>query len=154
MEQFCREHAVRFETCGKIIVAIDEKELPGLERIHERGVENGVTSHWLDAAGIREIEPYSAGIRALHVPESGIVDYPAVCDKLSELLSASGHVVRLSREGDGDSSGRESSDGDVRQRATECRVLGDVCGFVQRPVGAVERTEAAGADRSVSRRVF
>ena len=50
MEQFCREHSVRFETCGKIIVAIDEKELPGLERIHERGVENGVTSHWLDEA--------------------------------------------------------------------------------------------------------
>lgn len=98
MEQFCREHAVRYETCGKIIVAVDEAELPGLQRIHDRGVENGVTSHWLDAAGIREIEPYSAGIRALHVPESGIVDYPAVCEKLSELLAASGHVVRLSRE--------------------------------------------------------
>ncbi len=98
IEQFCCEHEVRFETCGKIIVAIDEAELPGLERIHERGVENGVTSHWLDEAAIREVEPYSAGIRALHVPESGIVDYPAVCEKLSALLSASGHVVRLSRE--------------------------------------------------------
>jgi len=98
MEEFCREHSVRYETCGKIIVAVNELEVPRLQSIHERGVENGVTSHWLDAAAIREIEPHAAGIRGLHVPESGIVDYPAVCEKLSELLTASGHVVRLSRE--------------------------------------------------------
>ena len=95
MEEFCREHSVRFETCGKIIVAVNEAELPGLEHIHQRGQENGVTSHWLDAAGIRELEPHSAGIRALHVPEAGIVDYPAVCDKLSALLVAGGHSVKL-----------------------------------------------------------
>lgn len=98
MEQFCREHAVRYETCGKIIVAIDESEVPRLENIHQRGIENGVTSHWLDAAGIRELEPHSAGIRALHVPESGIVDYPGVCDKLAELLVAGGHSLRLHQE--------------------------------------------------------
>ncbi len=98
MEAFCREHSVRYETCGKIIVALDETEVPRLESIYERGVENGVTSHWLDAAAIREIEPHAAGIRGLHVPESGIVDYPAVCEKLAALLTASGHVVRLSRE--------------------------------------------------------
>lgn len=98
MEQFCREQAVRYETCGKIIVAVDESELPRLENIYQRGVENGVVSHWLDAAGIRELEPHSAGIRALHVPESGIVDYPGVCDKLAELLRASGHSVRLQQE--------------------------------------------------------
>ncbi len=98
MEEFCREHNVRYETCGKIIVALDEHEVPRLQAIHDRGAENGVTSHWLDGPAIREIEPHAAGIRGLHVPESGIVDYPAVCEKLSELLSASGHVVRLSRE--------------------------------------------------------
>ena len=98
MEQFCREHSVRYETCGKIIVAVDESEVPRLENIHQRGVENGVVSHWLDAAGIRELEPHSAGIRALHVPESGIVDYPAVCEKLAELLRANGHSVRMHQQ--------------------------------------------------------
>ncbi len=98
MEQFCREHSVRYETCGKIIVAVDDSEIPRLENIQQRGVENGVVSHWLDAAGIRELEPHSAGIRALHVPESGIVDYPGVCDKLAELLVARGHSVRLHQE--------------------------------------------------------
>ncbi len=98
LEQFCREHGVRYETCGKIIVALDETELPGLEHIFKRGVENGVTSHWLDAFGIRELEPHSAGIRGLHVPEAGIVDYPAVCAKLSGLLVAAGHSVKLHQQ--------------------------------------------------------
>ncbi len=98
MEQFCREHSVKYETCGKIIVAVDEAEIPGLERIHQRGIENGVTSHWLDEQGIHALEPHSAGIRGLHVPESGIVDYPAVCEKLAALLTAAEHSVRLSQE--------------------------------------------------------
>lgn len=98
MEQFCREHSVRYETCGKIIVAVDDSEVPRLEHIQQRGVENGVVSHWLDAKGIRELEPHSAGIRALHVPEAGIVDYPAVCDKLASLLTDHGHSVRLHQE--------------------------------------------------------
>lgn len=98
LEQFCRDHDVRFETCGKIIVAVDEAELSGLDHIHQRGLENGVTSNWLDAREIRELEPYSVGIRALHVPEAGIVDYPGVCDKLSSILTAKGHSVRLNQQ--------------------------------------------------------
>jgi len=98
MEEFCREQSIGYETCGKIIVAVDESEIAGLKRIHERGIENGVTSHWLDSAEIREIEPHSAGLRGLHVPEAGIVDYPAVCEKLAALLVAGGHCVNLQKQ--------------------------------------------------------
>jgi (S)-2-hydroxyglutarate dehydrogenase len=98
MEAFCHEQSVAFETCGKIIVAVDESELAGLERIHARGVENGVVSHWLDRRQILDLEPNAAGIRALHVPEAGIVDYPAVCKRLAELLVTAGHQVLLGQK--------------------------------------------------------
>lgn len=98
MENFCREHDVPFETCGKIIVAVDETELPGLEKIRARGEENGVISHWLDRPQMLQVEPHVAGIRALHVPESGIVDYPEVCRRLADLLKAGGHRVLLGQK--------------------------------------------------------
>jgi (S)-2-hydroxyglutarate dehydrogenase len=98
MENFCREHSIAYETCGKIIVAVHESELEGLERIYARGLQNGVVCHWLDRDQIRELEPFAAGIRAIHVPEAGIVDYPAACKRMSELLTEAGHRVDLLRE--------------------------------------------------------
>ncbi len=89
-------------------------KVPASSAFTERGVQNGVTSHWLDAKGIREIEPHSAGIRALHVPESGIVDYPAVCDKLVELLRAGGHSVETSRQVTAIDTGCKAGDSRVR----------------------------------------
>ncbi len=98
MERFCREHSIAYETCGKIIVAVSESELDGLDRIYARGIENGVTCHWLDRAQILELEPYAAGLRAIHVPEAGIVDYPVVCQRLSSLLTQAGHKIHLMQE--------------------------------------------------------
>jgi (S)-2-hydroxyglutarate dehydrogenase len=100
MEDFCRQQNIPFDNCGKIIVAVEEKEIPGLEKIHQRGLENGVQNAWLDAHQIHAIEPHAAGIQALHVPEAGIVDYPAVCQRLAKLLSDSGHRVLLNRNVD------------------------------------------------------
>jgi L-2-hydroxyglutarate oxidase len=88
LEAFCREHGVAFETCGKVVVAVDDAELPQLEKITERARANGVRSEAIDAARLRELEPHAAGVRALHVPETGIVDYVGVCRRLAELLLA------------------------------------------------------------------
>lgn len=98
MEQFCDAYEIPYERCGKIIVAVDEIEIERLDRIQQRGVENRVSSHRIDVHQIRELEPHAAGIAALHVPESGIVDYPAACHRLVELLRESGHVVALGQE--------------------------------------------------------
>jgi L-2-hydroxyglutarate oxidase len=94
MEAFCAEHGIPFEICGKVIVATHEDELPRLQTLFERGQANGV---WCDMIGperLRELEPYAtSGIRALHVPEAGIVDYRRVCAKLAELVRAAGHRI-------------------------------------------------------------
>ncbi|TWT88462.1 L-2-hydroxyglutarate oxidase LhgO [Pseudobythopirellula maris] len=96
MEAFCREHEVAFETCGKVIVAVDESDLPALERIEQRGHENGVGCERIGVERLAELEPHARGVAALHVPEAGIVDYLGVCDKLAEQIRLAGGELTLS----------------------------------------------------------
>ncbi len=86
MERFCLEHGVPYDICGKVIVAVDAKELPALERIYERGQQNGVRCEIVPRERLKELEPYAAGVQAIHVPEAGIVNYLAVCRKMAELV--------------------------------------------------------------------
>ena len=90
MERFCLEHGVPFDICGKVIVAVDERELPALERIFERGQANGVRCEIIPRERLKELEPYSAGVKAIHVPEAGIVNYRVVCRKMAELVKQAG----------------------------------------------------------------
>lgn len=85
MEQFCAEHGVPYDICGKVIVAIGEPELPLLERIYERGQLNEVKCELIGPERLKELEPHTPGIRAIHVPEAGIVNFRAVAEKLAEL---------------------------------------------------------------------
>lgn len=96
LEKFCSEYGVAWEQTGKVIVATQESQLPALEVIYERGQQNGVTCEVIDADRLHELEPHTAGIRAIHVPESGIVDYPGMCQKLAELLKDRGVEIRMS----------------------------------------------------------
>ena len=95
LEQFCTEHQIAWSRTGKVIVATQEDQLPQLQTIFERGQQNGVQCQLIDRHRLLELEPHCAGIRAIHVPESGIVDYPGVCQKLAELLKASGAEIFL-----------------------------------------------------------
>jgi L-2-hydroxyglutarate oxidase len=93
---FCREHGVAHEQCGKVVVATNENELPRLENLWQRGNANGLQGlRKLTQEQIREIEPHAAGLAAIHVPQEGIVDYSAVCEKLAELIRKRGGEIRL-----------------------------------------------------------
>ncbi len=87
MEDFCKEHGIEHELCGKVIVALNEEEIPRMEKIFRRGQENGVNCEIIDRKRLLEIEPHAAGIRAIHVPECGIVNYRQVCERMGELIS-------------------------------------------------------------------
>jgi L-2-hydroxyglutarate oxidase len=96
MVAFCREHGIAHELCGKIVVATEERELPRLEDLCTRGNANGLQGlRKLTPEQIKEIEPHAAGIAAIHVPQEGIVDYPAVCEKLAELIKQKDGVIQL-----------------------------------------------------------
>ena len=94
MEEFCAAHGIPFDICGKVIVAVSVAELPHLQRIFLRGQENGVRCELIDRERLLELEPHTAGIKAVHVPEAGIVNYRAVSHKLAELIQVRGSEVR------------------------------------------------------------
>jgi L-2-hydroxyglutarate oxidase len=93
MERFCAEYGIDYEICGKVIVAVDEEEVPRLQRIFERGQQNRVTCHLIGPERLRELEPHSAGVQAIWVPEAGIVNYGQVCRKLVEIVQSHGGRV-------------------------------------------------------------
>jgi (S)-2-hydroxyglutarate dehydrogenase len=96
MEAFCQSEGISYEICGKVIVAIDESDLPALERIFERGQANGVVCEMIGKERLAELEPHAAGIKAIHVPEAGIVDYKQVCRRLAERIREAGGEVLTS----------------------------------------------------------
>ncbi len=95
MTDFCREQGVSHEICGKVVVATDAAEVARLQELEERGTQNGLEGlEWLDAAGLRQIEPHAAGLAALRVPQEGIVDYQAVCDALVREIQRHGGIFQ------------------------------------------------------------
>src|SRR5208337_4635913 len=97
MLEFCREHGIAHEVCGKVIVATHADELPRLEELRKRGEANGLTGlRMIGPEELREIEPHGAGLKALVVPATGITDYAVVCAKFAELISAGGGTVLTS----------------------------------------------------------
>ncbi|MCA9264552.1 MAG: L-2-hydroxyglutarate oxidase [Planctomycetales bacterium] len=93
MVEFCAREGIAHEICGKVIVAVSEDELPALDRIFARGRENEVRCEMIGPERLAELEPHAAGIRAIHVPEAGIVDYRQVCRRLAEIVSERGGKV-------------------------------------------------------------
>jgi L-2-hydroxyglutarate oxidase LhgO len=86
MVEFCREHGIPHEICGKVIVASDATQLERLEELERRGRANGVTLERVGPERLREIEPHARGVAALHLPRVGIVDYAAVARKLASFV--------------------------------------------------------------------
>lgn len=101
MTAFCREEQIPHEICGKLVVATTAEELPRLDELLKRGAANGLQGlRKVDAAEIRRIEPHANGLAAAHVPEEGIVDYRAVCDRLAERIrERGGRIVNNARVG-------------------------------------------------------
>ena len=94
--RFCIEHDIPHQRCGKVVVAVDETELPALEELERRGRANGLEGlQRLSPGELNEREPHVRGIDGLFVPQTGIVDYVQVTEKIAEIFKASGGVIKL-----------------------------------------------------------
>jgi L-2-hydroxyglutarate oxidase len=94
MKEFCDAHGIGWERCGKIIVATDERELPRLQSIYDRGTANGLYGlRLIPGAEVAEHEPHCRAVRALVVPVTGIVDYGQVAGKMAALLQERGAEI-------------------------------------------------------------
>lgn len=95
---FCRREGIHHDQCGKLIVATNDLEQQRLQALLDRCRQNGVKTEWLDAAALNEREPNVRGRAAIFVPETGIVDYGAVCRAMLEKFRAAGGEYRTGTE--------------------------------------------------------
>jgi L-2-hydroxyglutarate oxidase len=99
MVEFCVEHRIAHELCGKVVVATEQEEIPRLHALLERGKANGLEGLQLLAPEqIREYEPHAAGLAGIRVPQEGIVDFKAVAAALAGDISAKGGDIRFSSQ--------------------------------------------------------
>ncbi len=98
MANFCKKHDIDHDICGKVIVAANEQELPLLEDLYHRGIQNGLSIHRLNHEQLKEREPHVNGAGAIHVPVTGIVNYEQVSKKMGEIVKQHGGEIKLSSE--------------------------------------------------------
>jgi L-2-hydroxyglutarate oxidase LhgO len=108
MVEFAQAHGVAYEVCGKVVVATRPDELPRLEELHRRGTANGTPGlEMIGPERLREIEPHAAGLQALRVGSTGIIDYVGVAGRYADIVRGHGgeirtgaRVVAIRRDGD------------------------------------------------------
>lgn len=95
MVEFCREHEINHEVCGKVIVATEEKELPLLENLYQRGLQNEIPIAKATPEEVKEVEPHVQCIAGIRVFSTGIVNYKQVCQKYVDITQSYDNDLRL-----------------------------------------------------------
>lgn len=86
--EFCQQYQVPYEICGKVVVATSKEEIPYLEQLFERGQANGLQGiKKIGYQELKEKEPYVNGVAGIHVPQTGIIDYKLVCNRLAQVIT-------------------------------------------------------------------
>lgn len=100
IREFCLEKGLPYREVGKLVVAVDESELPALAEIERRSIENGVPdlTRVDDASRMREIEPHVSGVAAVHSPRTAVVDYASITEALAQDIRAAGGRIHLGHE--------------------------------------------------------
>ena len=96
--EFCRERGIEYEICGKVIVATEQAEMPLLDNLYERGLENGLEVEKIGPEGLEEIEPHATGLAAIKVPSTGIVDFTKVAEGFAAHVEEKGGELRAGTE--------------------------------------------------------
>ncbi|MBM7649860.1 L-2-hydroxyglutarate oxidase [Bacillus ectoiniformans] len=95
MTEFCQMHDIEHDICGKVIVATKSEELPLLDQLYKRGLENELAIQHITSGELKEIEPHVRGLAAIRVPMAGIVNYRQVSEKFGDIIRSKGGVIKL-----------------------------------------------------------
>ena len=99
MREYCSDKGIAFEEAGKLVVAVDAGEVPGLKEIERRATANGVPGlRWISPAEMAAIAPHVRGVAALHSPHTAVVDFRQVARAVAEDVRAAGGEVRFGAE--------------------------------------------------------
>ncbi len=97
--EFADKHHIKYNLCGKVVVATRPNELDGLENLYKRGLENGLSKiKKLTTLELKKIEPHVNGLAGLHVPYTGIIDYTEVAEKMGDLFKNAGGKIELGQK--------------------------------------------------------
>ena len=120
---FVRAEQIKHEICGKVIVATKESDLDRLIALEHRALENGIANVTrLDPQSLKELEPEALGVAALHIPETGIVDYREICARLADHILKMGGKIQTHENISGIS-------GSQRNKTVQTRTHSFSCGF-------------------------
>lgn len=93
--QFCNENNIKYERCGKLVVATNNEEKERLNQLFKKGVANGLQGiKKLSADELKDYEPHVNGIEGIFVPQTGIVDYKEVTNKFAEIITSKGGIIK------------------------------------------------------------
>ena len=121
---FCDKFNVQYDLCGKVIVAVNSEEVDRLDALYKRGLENGISDvRIIDSQGLKDLEPHATGIKAIHVPSMGIINYTSVVKELAKQIIKRGGKIKT----------KATVKGFVR-KASECIVNTQTCDY---PTGLV-----------------
>lgn len=95
MVEFCKENGIPYDVCGKVVVATRTEELPLLDNLFHRGLQNGLTVTKLRPEQVLEIEPHVRCLAGIKVPSTGIVSFRAVCLKYAEIIRQQGGLIKM-----------------------------------------------------------
>jgi Predicted dehydrogenase len=96
---FCNANSIPYEICGKIIVATSDEEIPRLDALYQRGIENGLNKiGYIEGNKLKDYEPYVSGVKGIDVPYTGIVDYKVVSEKIAGIIRNKGVEIKLKEE--------------------------------------------------------
>ena len=92
---FCDKFNVQYDLCGKVIVAVNLEEVNRLDALYKRGLENGISNiRIVDSQELKDLEPHATGIKAIHVPSTGIINYTSVVDELAKQIIKRGGEIK------------------------------------------------------------
>jgi (S)-2-hydroxyglutarate dehydrogenase len=95
LRDFCQQRGLPYDACGKVVVAVDEREIEPLRCLEERATANGVPGlRWLEQSELAEVEPYVTGVAGLHSPETAIADFAAVARAYASDVATAGGQIR------------------------------------------------------------
>ena len=116
---FCDKFNVQYDLCGKVIVAVNLEEVNRLDALYKRGLENGISNvRIVDSQELKDLEPHATGIKAIHVPSMGIINYTSVVDELAKQIIKRGGEIKT----------KATVKGFVR-KAGECIVNTQICDY-------------------------
>jgi len=116
---FCDKFNVQYDLCGKVIVAVNLEEVNRLDALYKQGLENGISDvRIVDSQELKDLEPHATGIKAIHVPSTGIINYTSVVDELAKQIIKRGGEIKT----------KATVKGFVR-KAGECIVNTQMCDY-------------------------